>query len=134
MKRVSGTRGRARTRTPNNPFEVGRVAPALQPGCRCSSGTCLKCNCDDSNYFCLPRCGCNLDRCRNLPKVITPVKEKQLNPLRGDRPVRLFWEVDLEEGIHLAALGTEATNAESSADLTLEQEYEGGDYQELPWS
>ena len=126
MKRVSGgaARGRARTRAPNNPFEDRRVAPAFQPGCRCSSGTCLKCNCDDSNYFCSPRCGCSPDRCRNLPKVITPVKEKQLNPLRGDRPVRLFWEVNLEEEDHVAALRAEATHAESSADSTSESEDE----------
>ena len=57
-------------------------------------------------------------------RTSTPVKEKQLNPLRGDRPVRLFCEVYLEEGYHVAALGAEATNAKSSGDSTSEPEDE----------
>ena len=62
---MSGDAARGRKCSPNNPVEERRVAPAFQPGCPCSSGTCLRCNCDDSNYFCSPRCGCSPDRCRN---------------------------------------------------------------------
>ena len=63
-----------REQSRNTPLLLRRTSPPpTRTACTCPRGLCVNCRCTQSNYFCSERCNCNPDRCRNRPRIVTPV-------------------------------------------------------------
>ena len=71
---MSGAIPKRSQRVGNTPLHLRRTSPPPnRTVCTCPRGLCVNCRCTQSNYFCSDRCNCNPDRCRNRPRIVTPV-------------------------------------------------------------
>ena len=119
---MSGAIPKRSQRVGNTPLHLRRTSPPPnRTVCTCPRGLCVNCRCTQSNYFCSDRCNCNPDRCRNRPRIVTPVlwplarQEEAVEPQRP--PVIPVEEVNIrtddpenrdEEVVEPPLLGAEA--------------------------
>ena len=58
-------------------FDNLHDVPVNWRGCSCYKGDCSKCRCSSNSYLCTPRCTCKPDKCKNPPRVRTPITSPQ---------------------------------------------------------